>query len=335
MTTSTTKRGVLSLLMACLLLPALSCSPDRKAAGPPEKVTLAYSTPPFTVLVDIAAGKGYFREEGLDLTAKQYSYGKLAFEELLKGGADLATVGETPFMFAVMKGARLSLVATIQTSNRNNAIVARNDRGIRSAADLRGRKIGVTFGTVGEFFMDSFLISRGISRKQVKVIDLRPEEMPAALVAGRVDAVSTWNPVLGQVENELAERASVFYDADIYTQTFSIAGGREFVRTHPGAVKKLLRALARAEAFAAEHPSEAQDLIARDRAMDLRSVRDMWDDSEFTLTLDQSLVMALEEESRWAIRNRLVPATKVPNYLDSLYLDGLLDVRPRAVGLVR
>jgi len=59
-------------------------------------------------------------------------------------------------MFAIMEGNKISIIATIQTSNRNNAIIARKDRGILTPQDLRGRKIATTFGTIAEFFMDAF-----------------------------------------------------------------------------------------------------------------------------------------------------------------------------------
>ena len=68
----------------------------------------------------------------------------------------------------------------IQNSNRDLAIVARNDRGIASPGDLKGKKMGVTLGTNADFFADAFLLAEGIDRKGVKIIDMKPDEMPAA-----------------------------------------------------------------------------------------------------------------------------------------------------------
>ncbi len=308
---------------------------DHKSAVPTEKITIAYSTPPYTVLIDIAQNRGYFLQEGLEVTLRTYSYGKAAFDALRKGEADVATVGETPFMLAVMKGEKLFIIATIQTSNKNNAVVARKDKGILAPEDLKGRKIGTTFGTTGEFFMDSYLVSRSISRKQMKVVNLAPEEMQTALESGAVDAVSTWSPVLGQLQKQLGGRGTIFYDADIYTQTFSVAAGQEYVRGHPGRIRKLLHALVKAEEFIEQNPVEAQKIIAARSGMDRASVSDMWNDNAFNVTLDQSLILALEDESRWAIKSGLVNRTMVPNYLDYIYLDGLESVKSKAVRILR
>jgi ABC-type nitrate/sulfonate/bicarbonate transport system substrate-binding protein len=90
------------------------------------RVTIAYATPPYTVIADVAEMQGYYRKEGLDAVPHRHSTGKAALNEVLEGTADFATVAETPFMLAIMKGADISIIATIQSSNKNNAVVAKD-----------------------------------------------------------------------------------------------------------------------------------------------------------------------------------------------------------------
>ena len=317
--------GLIAVLSVFTILGSLfSCSrSDQKPAAPLEKITLAYSTPPYTVLIDVALKQGYFQQAGLAVTPLQYPYGKVAFDALLKGEADLATVGETPFIFAIMKGEALSVIATIQTSNKNNAIIARKDKGILAPRDLRGRKIGATFGTVGEFFMDAFLVGQGISRRDVNVVNLPPEAMQHALANGNVDAVSSWSPDFIRLRKHFGEQATVFRDPDIYTQTFSVVAKQDYIRQSPGKVKKVLRALVMAEDFARQNPGEAQRIVADASGMDQPLINEMWGDNTFRVTLDQSLLLAMEDESRWAIGNGLLSRTSVPNYLKFIYFDGL------------
>ena len=103
--------------------------------------------------------QGYYLQEGLEATPHLHPYGKLALQEVLDGKADFATVAETPVMFAIMKGEKISIIATIQTSNRNNAILARKDKGILTPDDLKGKKIGATFGTTSAIFYGRFFSS--------------------------------------------------------------------------------------------------------------------------------------------------------------------------------
>ena len=94
-------------------------------------------------------------------------------------------------------------------------------------------------------------------------------------------------------------------------------------------------ALVEAEKFMRQNPAEAQQIVADVSGMDREALQRQWPDNTFRVTLDQSLLLALEDESRWAIKGGLTKETKVPNYLDFIYLDGLASVKPKAVKILR
>jgi len=318
--------------LACLS----ACSrTDNKPSGQPEKITIANIIPPFTVPVDVAWQQGYFSREGLAVTMRKYPYGLIALQALLEGKADFATVAETPIMLAIMKGEKLSIIATIQSSKKNNAIIARRDLGINTPRDLKGRRMAATFGTISEFFMDGFLALNGISRSEMKVVDLKPEEMSVALASGEIDAASTWTPPLMAMQKKLGGRGIIFYNEEMYSQTISIVAKREFIHANPGKVEKLLRALVSADDFIMENPAAAQKIVAEYNRMDAEMLREMWADNKYRVSLEQSLIMALEDESEWAIKHGLTSAGKVPNFLDFVYFDGLTSVKPSAVRILR
>jgi NitT/TauT family transport system substrate-binding protein len=97
----------------------------------------------------------------------------------------------------------------------------------------------------------------------------------------------------------------------------------------------MLRALVRAEEFVRANPAEAQKIVADFSGIDINIVRDIWAYTSFTVSLDQALILALEDESRWAIKGGLTAAKAIPNYLDFIYFDGLKSVRPEAVRILR
>lgn len=323
------------LLISGLLICLVSCKKTENMAGPREKITIAYATIPNAVLAHIAFVKGYFAEEGLDATPQPHPFGKPALAALLAGKADLATVGDTPFVTAVMNGDKITAIASIQSSNRNEAIVARRDRGITTPADLKGKKIGVTFGTTGDYFADSFLFMHGIDRKQVTLIDMKPDEMAAAFDRGAVDAVSTWNPTLKQLEKGLGARGMVFYGELFYTEMFCIVAEQEYVKKNPGVIQKILRALVKAETFVKQHDSEARALVAGFIKMDKAILDETWHDMRFGVTLDQAMAVNFEDQSRWIMKRNMPRQTELPNYLDRMYVDGLMAVKPKGVRIVR
>ena len=278
--------SVYALIVVCIL----GCTQtDQKSVGPAEKVTIAYSATTDAVLAEVAQMRGYFSEEGLEAVAHKHPYGKPALKEVLEGKADFATVAETPVMFAIMKGEKISIIATIQTSHKNSAIIARKDKGVLTLKDLEGKKIAATFGTTSEFFMDAMLAVNGISRKAVKVIDLKAEEIPAALEKGEIDAASMFPPYINYGQKKLGSNGITFYDENIYTWTFNVVATQEFIRNNPGKVKKMLRALIKAEEFVKMNPDEAQKIVADFSGMDIAIVRDIWANTSFGVSLDQSL----------------------------------------------
>jgi sulfonate transport system substrate-binding protein len=323
---------------AALALGACFCActrTDRKPAGPPEKITIAYATLPETALAQVAQARGYYREEGLEATAHLHPYGKLALNEVLEGKADFATVAETPIMFAIMSGKKISVIATIHASSLGHAIMARRDRGVLSFADLKGKKIAATVGTTSHFFLDTMLVTHGISRKAVEVVDMKAEKIPDALARGDIDAASAFSPYMELTHKKLGDRVIIFRDRDIYRYTFNVVASQDFIRKNPVKVRRMLRALVRAEEFARDNPAAAQKIVSDFSGIEIAILRDTWPNANFTINLDQSLLLALEDESRWAVNSGLTTTRNVPNYLDYIYFDGLTAVKPEAVRILR
>lgn len=324
-----------SLFLAALAVIVFSAAGCQQQAGPPETITIAYTETTSSALIHTAIAKGYFTEEGLDATPQSHAFGIPALNAVIEGKADLATVADTPIMFAVMGGKKITTIAVISTSNRNIAILARKDRGISWPADLRRKTIGVTRGSISDFFADTFLSAHGIDRKQVTIIDLKPEEIAAALSIGKVDAVSTWNPILTQLQKDLGNRGRTFYSETLYTLTLCVTARQDFVQQHPESVKKFLRALIRAETFVEQHPEESRRLVSKFVKTDVALLDEIWDIYNFRVTLDQALLVNLEDQTRWALKNRLTKRQDMPNYLDFIYVDGLRAVKPEAVRIIR
>jgi ABC-type nitrate/sulfonate/bicarbonate transport system substrate-binding protein len=321
----------LALLSVCLLF--ASCNP--KTPPTVEKVTVAVPTLPHSSLFFVAKEKEYFREEGLEVDVVPTMYGKVALDELIAGKVDFAFCGETPLMFAVLKDAGIFVVADMMNSAKDEAIVARKDRGIVSPSDLKGKTVGFSAGTVAEYFLDIFLTIHSVPRASLRVVHLKPDEMGDALRTGKVDAVAIWNPYVTAFGEEFGEKAVTFYGETIYTSSFPVTTKKVFARERPGAVKKFLRSLLKAEKFMERNPKETLDIVARSLRVgkgELANVLPLYD---FRLGMGAALLVNLESQARWAIRNRLSDRKEIPNFLEFFYLDGLMAVKPDAVSVTR
>lgn len=330
-------------LFTCLLVATFSgCqkSPSAPDAGqrtgePARQITIAYTVQPQSTLIYVALAKGYFAAEGLEVQSQISTYGKAALQSVLDNKADFATVAETPFMFNVLKGEKIFVIANIEASGLNNAIVARKDSGIAVANDLRGKRIAFTPGTTSDFFLDSILIANGLTRQAIQPFPLKPEEMQSAILDNQVDAVCTWNYPLTEIKRQLGPNGLVIFDRDIYTETFNLAAKQDFVEKNPEAVRGLLRAVIKAENFVAQHPDEAQAILSTATKTSRDLVREVWSFFNYHIVLNQSLIITLEDETRWAMKHKLTEQTVMPDYRNYIHLDSLRAVKPDAVKFSR
>lgn len=320
--------------LAAIVLLALGCT-ERRAAQPLEPLTIAVGTLPNFRLVYVAQAKGYFEREGLAVSLQPHPFGKLALAALLAGQADLAACAETPVVFAELRGDRLSVLAAHSTATRNNAVLARVQAGITRPADLAGKRIGVTLATSGDFFLDTFLLRYGVDRAGVRLVDLKPDEMAGALERGEVDAVATWSPTVQDLTRRFAGQLTTHYVEDLHAEAALLVGRRGFAERRPEAARKVLRALLVAETLFREQPAEARRLAAAQFAEDPAVLDVMLGQFDYRVRLDQSLVVLMEEEARWARRIGQAGPQATPSFLEAIDPAPLLSLKPEAVGLIR
>lgn len=323
----------IAALMGCQKPP--SDGAEQKHAGPAQKITVAYTYQPQSTLVHVAVAQGYFVEEGLDVQSLMHTFGKVALQSVLDNKADFSTVAETPVMFAVLKGEKIFVIANIEASTMNNAIVARRDAGISAPADLKGKRVAFTPGTTSDFFLDSLLTANGLTRKDIQPVALKPEELQDAIMAKKIDAASTWNYPLTQIKQQLGPDGTIIYDREIYTETFNIAAQQDFVHKNPETVKRFLRALIKAEDFAIANPDAAQAIMSAATQIDKGLIREVWEAFNYHVVLDQTLLITLEDETRWAMKNKLTDRTDMPDYLSFIHLNSLREVKPEAIKMTR
>jgi NitT/TauT family transport system substrate-binding protein len=117
-------------------------------------------------------------------------------------------------------------------------------------------------------------------------------------------------------------------------QTQVVSTG-QWIAEHPDLVIRFLKSLALAEEYAILNPAEAKAIVQEQIGVEAAYMETVWSQNQFSLSLDQSLVVAMEDEARWMIENNLTTETQVPDFLDYIHTDGLEAVKPEAVNIVR
>ena len=323
---------LLALLAAVCVAVVAGC--DRKAARPAgeaKKIVIAAGTWPASAPIFVAQEKGFFAEEGLDATIQPVVSGHLGLQAVLEGKADLASVGETPIARDAVDRKPLAVLATICRIDRAILIIARKDRGIATAEDLKGKKIGLVAGTTADYFLHIYLTTAYIGPDDLQIVNYQTEALVDALVAGEVDAISTWAPFTTAAAGRLGDNAVVLDEPGLYTMTWNMVATPQTAARDGEAIQRFLRAIIRANEFISHHGDEAQAITARSVAMDPAVVRNEWGNYAPTAVLDQSLVLLLEDQARWMTRGAVGETSQVPNFLEWIHAGALKAVRPEAV----
>jgi NitT/TauT family transport system substrate-binding protein len=325
----------MSIAIAGITLLCLCCQKGTGGTytGPVEKITVGVVAIEGSSRVYIADALGMFKEHGLDVTVTDFPDGVKASDDLLKNRVDAAAVADFIFVTRSFQRNDLRIFGSIFRGDTFE-VIARKDRGITKPAHLKGRRIGLTKGTVLDFFMATFLSMHGITAGSVRLVDLKPYEIPEAISSGSVDAVIAWEPYVGQIKNNLGSKAAIWPGQSGQRYQFVLMAKEEFIKERPLAAERLLKALLEAEKYCAEHGADAQSLIAARLGHDPASLQSLWKRLDFRVRLDQDLVILMEDEAKWAMRRGLNEKKEMPNYLRFIHLQSLERIKPEAVRII-
>lgn len=148
-----------------------------------------------------ALASGLFAKNGVDVEMVTFTTGPAQTAALKGGVIDVAFGAATTFYAIRSGGAPIQWVATIGDFNRNDAMVGYPSRGIRTAADLKGKKIALPFYTVVHAPLLAWLSAHGVKGTDVDLVNLAPPQALAALNNGAVDAMYAWPPFTTEVQS--------------------------------------------------------------------------------------------------------------------------------------
>jgi NitT/TauT family transport system substrate-binding protein len=330
----TSARVLLVLTAAAMGFGLLSCWPGGSSEAP-EPVTIGMESTAVNSLIYIAEEENYFAANGLEVTIKDdYPSGAAAADGLLKGEVDLATAAEFVIVRQALSRERVQILASIDLFMHMKLLV-RKDLGIHGIPDLDGKTIGVPKGTEADFMLGRFLDLNGVDESRITLVDVQAPQAVDALTNRDVDAVVTWQPNVIAIQDRLGDRVSV-WDVQSGQPIYCVlVNANDWARSHPDLVERALRSLVQAEDYVLQHRDRAEALIEHRLGYDDRYIEAIWPEHQLFVSLDQSLITAMEDQARWMIANDLTAEKEVPDFSDYVYEDDLQAIRPEAVNIIR
>ena len=321
-------RVVMTLDLLLIVLSLWSCS--RQV----DSITIGNPAFESGALIYIAQDQHFFIGNGLKVAIKDYDSGLAAVNGLLKNEVDMAGAAEFAMVDKAFRKERLRVIGILDRF-QFVYLVGRKDRGIGTPSDLKGKKIGVPRQTIAEFYLGRFLNLHGMNLPDVARVDVRPSRAVAAIADGNIDAIVYYEPYAHAVKERLGSNG-ISWPAQSSQPTSGIVVCREnWIARHGKRVSNFLRALVQSEEYAIHHPAEARAIVQKKLHHDDAYMAAIWPEHQFSLSLDQSLILAMEDEARWMIKNNLTNEKQVPDFVNYIYVDGLKAVKPEAVNIIR
>lgn len=287
--------GAIGAVAALFLTPAVAA----------DKIRLAQNLSPISGVTIIAKEKGFFDRQGLDVQVSNFTSGKQCLQTVLGGGADIATTAEAPTTAAAMAKEPIVFLARTEYSELKTLVAQK--AGVTQLQDLKGKRIAFTAGTGGEVYTHALLKRAGLTEKDVKLVNLRPQDMASALASGSIDAFNTWEPHVSNARRVLGSKIQLVDTRGTYSETFNIVLTRDFLDKHGDAVSRFLRALVEAETWLKANRKDAIAVVAKAVNLPEAELAAIWDDYVYEVVLDQRTLDVLNAHAQWRLETGNAP----------------------------
>ncbi len=249
------------LLSGCLPSLSVACAVANSAqAQAPSQIRLDFATynPVSLVLKERGILEKELAGDRIGVRWVQTLGSNKALEFLNASSIDFGSTAGAAALIARING---NPIRSIYVYSRPEwtALVTRKESGIKSVADLKGKRVAVTRGTDPHIFLVRALADAKLTERDVKLVLLQHPDGRTALERGYVDAWSGLDPLMAAAE---VDSGAVLFHRDAAANTWGILNVREaFAREHPALVGRVLKAYEEARNWALANPAELKRIM--------------------------------------------------------------------------
>jgi len=246
---------------------------------------------PLTILLDwfvnpdhgpliVAQEKGFFAEEGLEVTLIEPADPNDPPKLVAAGKADLAVSYQPQIHMLAAAGLPLTRIGTLIATPLSTVLVL-DESPIKSIADLKGRTVGFSVGGFEDAVLSAMLAKHGLGLSDVTLVNVNFSLTPS-LLSGQVDAVigAYRNFELNQLAIEGRKGRAFFVEEEgvpPYDELILVANS---AKLDDPRLPKVLRALERGVQYIVNHPQEAWESFAKHKkGLDDELNRRAWRDT--------------------------------------------------------
>ncbi|MGB6658855.1 MAG: ABC transporter substrate-binding protein [Xanthobacteraceae bacterium] len=255
----------MALIAAILTVFGTSTRPAHSQSQHPQKLTVrftwklaTYYTPLF-----VALDRGYYAQEGLDVSLAEGS-GAETVVQLVANGTDKIAYGPgTVAAEAASHDLPVVVVATYMPKIPIG-LISFPDVRLKSPKDLEGKKLGVSIGETFSNMLVPFTRINNIDLSRIITVQLEASARNTQFITRRIDVMSLYtNDQVPLLEKQTGVRFNVIRVSDfglgLLGQGFIV--NREFTKSDPETIRKLLRATAKGYSDTFKDPATAVEIM--------------------------------------------------------------------------
>ena len=235
------------------------------------------------------------KEAGAEVVWTDFESGPPMNESFAAGQQDIGVIGDVPAVSAVSAGQDNVYIAA-EEGGSFIAVLVKDDSGIESVADLKGKKLGLTIGSTSQNFAQKLLAKSGLDiNSDVELINITVGDAQIVLTNGDVDAVAIWEPSVSRLSaldgiHILADGSEAgFLGMNI------VFARREFVEKNPDLTEIYLQQYWRATKAFEEHPEDYVDMLSEYFSLDKELVLSAAAKCKYVLQFNEEETAALQD----------------------------------------
>jgi aliphatic sulfonates family ABC transporter substrate-binding protein len=208
----------------------------------------------------VAEAEGTFARAGAKVKPFRFDGGKSTRDAMITGRVDIGVLGAAPFVVGTAKG-DIVAIAVAMYAGRTNAVVAAKDSGIRTVAELKGKRVASQLGSSTDYvFQNKILPKYGLAKGDVRIVNIPHQNEIAAMVGKSVDAFAGVEPFPSVAEIEGLGTVLVDY-GNFDIQPVFVAINRRVLEQRRDDVVKFLHGWLAAVRIVNDEPGRAVKIV--------------------------------------------------------------------------
>ncbi len=307
---------------------------SRMSSGIPERSKIelyGVSDPNISAQLILAQEKGFFHNEGLEVSYRLLSSGTIMPEEVMNAKHKPFAFTQTPITTLVLheKGADVKIVAPLADISGTQQIVIREKANIHKPEDLNEKRVGMAKGAAVYIAIQRMAREFGIDLASVKFVNLMPAQQLDAMESGEIDAMACWEPWTSKAQmvggkfwfsgdhSEIPENEGPI---KWLVNQSTLMTFPENLEMYPETVKALLRAFQAATKFINENMEQAAEILAGPLALEKEDLLSIISLNKYSMTMDGLFKIGLIEFRGLLYQNDVISSTPPENKLYSSQL---------------